>query len=141
MRRRSSGSNGWRRNRNRGSTVDSRRPEDRWCGRDEIPDGQPLTEADPLLLSGSMDERVKVAVVGASGYSGEELVGLLLRHPRADLVCATSRTEAGRLLDEVFPRFRDSRNPHRPVFVAPDLKAILASGATFVFLALPHGLA
>ena len=88
-----------------------------------------------------MDKRVKVAVVGASGYSGEELVGLLLRHPLADLVCATSRTEAGRLLDDVYPRFRDARNGKLPAFVMPEAKSILASGATFAFLALPHGLA
>ncbi len=88
-----------------------------------------------------MDERVKVAIVGASGYSGEELVGLLLRHPRAELVCVTSRAEAGRRLDDVYPRFRDARDAGQPVFVAPDVPAILASGAAFVFLALPHGLA
>ena len=94
-----------------------------------------------VLHSPAMEERVKVAVVGASGYSGEELVGLLLRHPRADLVCVTSRTEAGRRLDHVYPRFRDARRPHAPVFVAPAVETIIASGATFVFLALPHGLA
>lgn len=88
-----------------------------------------------------MDERVKVAVVGASGYSGEELVGLLLRHPRADLVCVTSRAEAGRRLDEVYLRFRDPRRANAPVFVTTTVEAILASGATFAFLALPHGLA
>ncbi len=88
-----------------------------------------------------MEEKVKVAVVGASGYSGEELVGLLLRHPQADLVCVTSRSEVGRRLDEVYPRFRDARRAQVPVFIAPDPKTILASGAAFVFLALPHGLA
>jgi N-acetyl-gamma-glutamyl-phosphate reductase len=87
-----------------------------------------------------MEKRVKVAVVGASGYSGEELVGLILRHPFADLVCVTSRAEAGRRLDEVFPRFRDARRAP-VVFVAPEVSTILASEAKFVFLALPHGLA
>jgi len=88
-----------------------------------------------------MDETVKVAVVGASGYSGEELVGLLLRHPRVELVCVTSRSEAGRRLEDVYPRFRDARRASLPGFIAPDVSAILASGARFVFLALPHGLA
>lgn len=94
-----------------------------------------------VLHSAAMEERVKVAVVGASGYSGEELVGLLLRHPRADLVCVTSRAEAGRRLDDVYPRFRDARRASGPVFVAPAVETIIASGATFGFLALPHGLA
>ena len=88
-----------------------------------------------------MHEQVKVAVVGASGYSGEELVGLLLAHPRAEVVCVTSRAEAGRRLDEVYPRFRNARHPQSPVFVAPSVEAIVQSGATFALLALPHGLA
>jgi len=47
----------------------------------------------------------KVAVVGASGYAGEELVRLLIAHPQADLVAVTSRQFAGQTLGEVFPRF------------------------------------
>jgi len=35
--------------------------------------------------------KVKVAIVGASGYTGEELVRLLLSHPAVELVCVTSR--------------------------------------------------
>ncbi|MBJ7392813.1 MAG: hypothetical protein JHC85_14690, partial [Chthoniobacterales bacterium] len=40
-------------------------------------------------------EKVKAAVVGASGYSGEELVALLARHPRVEIVAVTSRQSAG----------------------------------------------
>ncbi len=84
-----------------------------------------------------------VAVVGASGYTGEELLGLLTRHPAVDLVCLTSRQHAGRPLHEVYPRLRPfSAARHRPVppFVSPDAAAIIATGAQFAFLALPHGL-
>src|SRR5207244_5316040 len=49
--------------------------------------------------------RTKVAVVGASGYTGEELVRLLLAHPHVDLVAATSRQLAGKALSQVCPRF------------------------------------
>ena len=41
---------------------------------------------------------VNVAIVGASGYSGEELVRLLLRHPHAELTAVTSRQYAGQTL-------------------------------------------
>ena len=51
-----------------------------------------------------MDKKT-VAIVGASGYSGEELVGILLRHPDVELAAITSRQYAGKLLSEVFPRF------------------------------------
>src|SRR6185295_14809465 len=47
----------------------------------------------------------KVAIIGASGYSGEELVRLLLNHPQADLVAVTSRQSAGQTVAQVFPKF------------------------------------
>ena len=84
--------------------------------------------------------RVTVGVVGASGYSGEELVGLLLRHPEADLRMVTSRQQAGQRLDRIFPRFSVFARARELHFVAPDPSA-LAGEAEVVFLALPHGVA
>ena len=83
---------------------------------------------------------IKTAIVGASGYSGMELLRLLLSHPSADLVAVTSRQEAGRPLNEVFPRFQSAwtRDLH---FIEPDADKIAASGAQVAFLALPHGVA
>src|SRR5260370_30666908 len=46
----------------------------------------------------------KAAVVGASGYVGEELVRLLLAHPHVDLAAVTSRQFAGKPLAQIFPR-------------------------------------
>ena len=51
-------------------------------------------------------KQVQVAVVGASGYTGQELLRILLNHRGVKLVCATSRQYAGQPLWEVFPRFR-----------------------------------
>jgi len=48
---------------------------------------------------------VHVAIVGASGYSGEELVRLLLRHPQAELVAVTSRQYVGQTVAQVFPKY------------------------------------
>ena len=83
---------------------------------------------------------VKAAIVGASGYSGEELVALLARHPRVDVVAVTSRQSAGQTVAEVFPRMAGSAIAGMK-FVEPSLDALRQSGATTVFLALPHGLA
>jgi len=82
------------------------------------------------------NKAIEVAVVGASGYSGEELLRLLLRHPHCRLRTVTSRQHAGHPVAEVFPRFAD----HRLNFTAPEAQAIAAS-AEVAFLALPHGLA
>ena len=84
--------------------------------------------------------KAKVAIVGASGYTGEELVGLLLAHPEVDLVAATSRQLAGRSVAEVFPRLAHHKKAIGLKFSDSDAKQI-AREATFVFLALPHGLA
>src|SRR5215467_11415154 len=82
----------------------------------------------------------KVAIVGASGYSGEELVRLLLSHPHAELAAVTSRQYAGQTLAQVFPRF--SNHPRAATLRFSDPQADqLAKQAQIVFLALPHGVA
>ena len=81
---------------------------------------------------------VKAAVVGASGYSGEELVKLLLGHPHVELAAVTSRQYAGQSAAKVFPRFAGQAKSL--TFTEPE-SATLAKVADVVFLALPHGVA
>jgi N-acetyl-gamma-glutamyl-phosphate reductase len=82
----------------------------------------------------------KVAIIGASGYSGEVLVQLLLNHPHAELVAVTSRQKAGQTLAQVFPKF--ASHPKSKTLRFSDPKAeLLAKQADVVFLALPHGVA
>ncbi|HEX8295882.1 MAG TPA: N-acetyl-gamma-glutamyl-phosphate reductase [Chthoniobacteraceae bacterium] len=82
----------------------------------------------------------KVAVVGASGYSGEELVRLLIRHPGVELAALTSRQLAGQTLAQVFPKFAGMRYAGL-TFIESEVTQILETGARVVFLALPHGVA
>jgi len=79
--------------------------------------------------------KTKIAIVGASGYSGEELIRLLLRHPRVELACFTSRQYTGQAVTNVFPRFRGQLDA---TFIEPSVDAIVGD---VVFLALPHGVA
>jgi len=81
-----------------------------------------------------------VAVLGASGYTGEELVRLLLRHPRAELAAVTSRQYAGKTLAEIFPRAA-SYSVARTLRFSEPAPAKLAEAAEVAFLALPHGVA
>lgn len=84
--------------------------------------------------------KVKVGIVGASGYSGEELVRLLLSHPHADLTAITSRQYAGQSLARVFPKF--SHYPKaRDLRFSESNPDLLAKQAQVIFLALPHGVA
>jgi N-acetyl-gamma-glutamyl-phosphate reductase len=82
----------------------------------------------------------KVAIVGASGYSGEELVRLLLNHPQAELSAVTSRQYAGQTLAQIFPRFANHPKAKALRFSEPNAE-LLAKQADIVFLALPHGVA
>jgi N-acetyl-gamma-glutamyl-phosphate reductase len=82
----------------------------------------------------------KVAIVGASGYSGEVLVQLLLSHPHAELVAVTSRQNAGQTLAQAFPKFASHPKSKFIRFSEPNAE-VLAKQADAVFLALPHGVA
>jgi len=79
---------------------------------------------------------IKVAIVGASGYSGEELLRLLLVHPQVEITCVTSRQYAGQPLGKVFPRFMEA-----PLSFSAPAADEIAKVATVAFLALPHGVA
>ena len=82
----------------------------------------------------------KIAVVGASGYSGEVLVQLLLNHPQAELVAVTSRQNTGQTLAQVFPKFAGHPKSKDIRFTEPNAE-IVSKQADIVFLALPHGVA
>ena len=51
-------------------------------------------------------DRLRVAVLGASGYAGLELLRIVLRHPRLELAAVTSEQRAGRPVGEAFPSLR-----------------------------------
>ncbi|MDF1814815.1 MAG: N-acetyl-gamma-glutamyl-phosphate reductase [Verrucomicrobiales bacterium] len=87
------------------------------------------------------DQKIKVVVVGASGYTGQELLRFLIMHPGVELVAVTSRAEKGRLLTDVFPRFVGSPAVEGLKFVEPDIEQLAQTGAKYAFLALPHGVA
>jgi N-acetyl-gamma-glutamyl-phosphate reductase len=75
---------------------------------------------------------MKIAIVGASGYAGGELVRLLAYHSAAEVVCATSRKLAGTPLDQVHPHLKGLTSL---TFENPEAEAIDADVA---FLAVPH---
>ena len=73
---------------------------------------------------------MKVGVVGASGYSGETLVKLLLDHPQVTLGAVTSRQHAGKPLAQVIPALRGADRGLR--FVDSDAAALAASDIALV---------
>lgn len=77
---------------------------------------------------------IKVAVVGASGYTGVELLRLLAAHPQVQVACVTSRQHAGQSIADVFPSLRGRVE----VPCDPLDSALVAAKADFIFTALPH---
>lgn len=81
---------------------------------------------------------MRVAVVGASGYVGLELVRIVLRHPELELVAATSERRAGTPVGEAFPGLRGLVDLD---FEPADADALTSrpGGIDVAFTALPHG--
>lgn len=79
---------------------------------------------------------IKVGIVGGTGYTGVELLRLLVGHPQVELVAITSRQEAGRGVAELFPNLRGHLDL---AFSEPDVERL--AGCDLVFFATPHGVA
>ena len=82
-----------------------------------------------------MNEGLRVAVVGAAGYAGGELLRLLLQHPHVSEVIATSRSQAGKPIAEVHPGLA----PLTDARFAGLTPGEAAAGRDVLFLALEHG--
>jgi N-acetyl-gamma-glutamyl-phosphate reductase len=80
-----------------------------------------------------MASKSRIGVLGASGYTGSELVRLLLRHPHAEIALLTADRRAGQEMRDVFPQFAP--------FALPKLVSIDGldwAGLDLIFCALPH---
>ncbi len=80
------------------------------------------------------NEKIKVAIVGSSGYTGGELFRMLIHHPNVAVCAVTSEKSAGKPLTDIFPQLLGLTDL---VCEALDPDAISAKAA-FAFLALPH---
>jgi N-acetyl-gamma-glutamyl-phosphate reductase len=89
-----------------------------------------------MSATGGQSNKVKIGVLGASGYTGAELVRLLLCHPQSKIDLLTADRRAGKTMADVFAQFRP--------FALPALTSVedanwQALGLDVAFCALPHG--
>jgi len=83
-----------------------------------------------------MPAKAKIGVLGASGYTGAELVRLLIRHPRVEIALLTADRRAGKAMADVFPQFSPYTLPTLMAVDGADWKTL---GLDLAFCALPHG--
>ena len=81
-----------------------------------------------------MTEKIKAAVIGATGYAGAELVRLLITHPMVEITGLSSVSFEGKAISEVYPNFKKISLP-----TLTDADTAI-KGADVVFASLPHGL-
>lgn len=79
---------------------------------------------------------IKIGIVGGTGYTGVELLRLLIAHPQAEIAVITSRQEAGRAVADIFPNLRGHLDLS---FSEPSTEAL--ASCDVVFFATPHGVA
>jgi N-acetyl-gamma-glutamyl-phosphate reductase len=79
--------------------------------------------------------KLRIAILGASGYTGAELVRLLSRHPHAAIVALTADRQAGKPAAEVFPQLQLQKLP-----TLTKIDDVDWGGVDFAFCCLPHGL-
>jgi len=80
---------------------------------------------------------IRTGIVGGTGYTGAELLRLLVSHPQIEITAITSRAEAGTSINAMFPNLRGHVDL---CFTEPD-PAQLAAECDVVFFATPHGVA
>src|SRR6516225_8990369 len=81
------------------------------------------------------ENKPKIGVLGASGYTGAELLRLLLRHPRVEIALLTADRRAGQEMRQVFPQFSPYVLPKLVAIEAVDWRA---AALDLIFCALPH---
>lgn len=81
-----------------------------------------------------MADRIRIGVLGASGYTGADLVRLAVRHPRIEIAALTANSHAGKPMKEVFRHLSHVPLPDLVTIEDADWSAVDA-----VFCGLPHG--
>jgi len=79
-------------------------------------------------------KKLKISIIGATGYAGKELVKILMNHPKVELVYLTSSTYAGKNITEIFPEFLNKLDKK---LINLNLN-VVSRDSDLIFTALPH---
>lgn len=81
-----------------------------------------------------MKDKINIAIIGASGYTGAELIRILLTHPHANISVLTGDSQAGKEIGDVYPHLRFKGLPK-----LVSLEQVNFTDIDLVFCCLPHG--
>ncbi len=87
-------------------------------------------------MTNNKNKKIKIAVIGASGYTGSDLVRLGLRHPNIEIKYLVAKTHAGKSVEAVFPHLGGYGLPDMV-----DMAAVQWDQVDAVFCGLPHATA
>ncbi len=79
-------------------------------------------------------EKIRVSIIGATGYSGKELIRILLKHPQVELTHLVSASYVGQNIAAVFPEFKNQLDKE---LISLDLE-VITNDSELIFTALPH---
>lgn len=87
-------------------------------------------------MNNNFNRKIKVGIVGGTGYTGVELLRILIQHPNVDLLVITSRKETGLHVSDLYPNLRNHIDLRFSSLDNPELM-----NCDVVFFATPHGVA
>lgn len=81
-----------------------------------------------------MTEKIKVGIIGATGYAGAELFRLLYSHRNVEIAAVSSTSFEGKAINEVYPALTNEKT-----YILCDMDGVIEA-SDVIFAALPHGL-
>jgi N-acetyl-gamma-glutamyl-phosphate reductase len=89
------------------------------------------------FMNTSSQRNIKVGIIGATGYTGQELLGILFRHSKVDIVFVSSESNEGQSLSQNFPQFKSELK-----FInLSQSKSFNANDLDLVFFTTPNNIA
>ena len=86
-------------------------------------------------MTETVKDKISIAIIGASGYTGAELLRILITHPHVKITALTGDSQAGKDIAEVYPHLRFKGLPKLVTLEQVEYKNI-----DLVFCCLPHGM-
>jgi N-acetyl-gamma-glutamyl-phosphate reductase len=83
------------------------------------------------------NKKIKIGIIGATGYTGQELLGILFRHPSVEIIFLSSESNSGQILNQIFPNL----NSNIKFITLQEAKKFSGNEVDLVFFTTPNNIA